>query len=165
MNSRKAEALLKKYWEGETDQHEEMELKEFFSSEKGHAHTDAEYFRHLDGKSNEDPLDAKFDEELLGLIGHAPTAEKSITGFSMKYWYVAASLALLLSLGIVFHKEIFKADAPPSMVQADTFEDPEKAFEETKKALLLLSSRLNKSNEYAAQFSKFEKSREVVKQN
>jgi hypothetical protein len=165
MNSKKAEALLKKYWEGETDQHEEMELKQFFSSGKGHAHPDAEYFMYLRRKNAENPLDSKFDEEFLGLIGHTSTAEKSIAGFSMRYWYVAASLALLLSFGIVFHQEIFKTDAPQPIVQADTFEDPEKAFEETKKALLFLSSRLNQSNEYASQFSKFEKSQEVVKQN
>ena len=43
--------------------------------------------------------------------------------------------------------------------------NPEKAFEETKRALLLISSRLNQTNEYTSQFSKFEESQKNLKKN
>jgi hypothetical protein len=165
MNSRKVEALLNKYWDGDADQQEELELKKFFSSEAGSLHRDAEYFRFLNLKNAENPLDNKFDEELLQKIGHQDKPDSIVISFSTRYWYIAASLALFLSVSIIFKDEIFKGDVKPPVAQADTFEDPEKAFEETKKALLFLSSRLNQSNEYASQFSKFEKSQEVVKQN
>lgn len=165
MNSRKVEALLKKYWDGDADQQEEMELKEFFSSEEGSSHRDAEYFRYLKQKNAENPLDSKFDEELLKMIEQHKVVEKNIESFSMRYWFIAASLLLFLSVSIIFKDKIFKGDVKPPMAQADTFEDPEKAFEETKKALLFLSSKLNQSSEYATQFSKFEKGQEAVKQN
>lgn len=165
MNSRKVEALLKKYWDGDADQQEEMELKGFFSSEEGSLHQDAEYFRYLNRKNAENPLGSKFDEELLKMIEQKGKTDSKVKNFSVRYWYIAASLALFLSVSIIFKDEIFKGGVKPPVAQADTFEDPQKAFEETKKALLFLSSRLNQGNEYAAQFSKFEKSQEVVKQN
>ena len=165
MNSKKVEVLLKKYWDGEADQQEEQKLKEFFSSAEGSLHQDAAYFLYLKQKNAENPLDEKFDKNMLKLIEQEDVSARAGKSFSMSYWYVAASLALILSVSIIFKDEIFKGDVKPPMAQVDTFEDPEKAFEETKKALLFLSSRLNQSSEYASQFSKFEKGQEVIKQN
>ncbi len=164
MNSKKAEVLLEKYFNGETDLQEELELKEFFDS-KGSSHPDADYFNYLRDKKEVTLPDQDFDEKILTLINETP-AKAKVRSISRSYWYVAASLALLISVSIIFKNRIIKESTPqPVMVQVDTFDDPEKAFEETKKALLFLSSKLNESSEYATKFSKFEQSQEVVKQN
>ena len=163
MNSKKAEALLKKYWNGETDQQEEQELKKFFSSEIS-SHPDASYFNYLGNKREENLLDRSFDDKILELVNENPSKTK-VRGISRSYWYVAASLTLLISVSIIFKNRIHQEITSPPVVQVDTFEDPERAFEETKKALLFLSSKLNQSSEYATKFSKFEQSREVIKQN
>lgn len=163
MNSKKVEALLKKYWDGDADQSEELELKKFFSSGEGASHADAVYFQYLDKKGTQNPIRNEFDEQILQQISESSDSGKS-RSLSFRYWYVAASLAVITSVGIIFKSEIFKAEVKPEVVHIDTFEDPEKAFEETKKALLFLSSKLNQSNEYAAQLSKFEKGQEVLKQ-
>jgi hypothetical protein len=84
---------------------------------------------------------------------------------SLKYWYAAASLFLVISASIIFKNEIIKEKQPVLIAETDTYEDPEKAFEETKRALLLISSKLNGTSEYASEFSKFEKSQSTLKQN
>lgn len=162
MNSKKAEELLEKYWAGETTLQEEEALKAFFKADTS-AGTDAAYFNYLQHKSEENPLDASFDQEILEKLSNPPTHRALYT--SLSYWLVAASLALILSIGVIFRNEIFMTEAPPALVQADTFDDPAKAFEETKKALLFLSSKLNESSEYTSQLSKFDESQEILKKN
>jgi hypothetical protein len=164
MDSKKAEVLRKKYWEGKTSQSEEKELKNHFSGVQGGSDLDEVYFSYLDKKSGESPLDDKFDEEILSLIDDKNHEIKQNISL-LKYWYIAASLLLIISVSIIFKNEIFKVGSQEQVVQADTFEDPEKAFEETKKALLLLSSMLNQSDEYTTQFSKFDESQTILKQN
>ena len=164
MDSKKAEALLRKYWDGKTDLSEEKELKKHFSTSLNSGALSADYFNNLRNKSYQNPLGDDFDEELLRLIDQDNNVSKQ-KNIAIKYWYVAASLALIFSVSIIFKNEIFKAESPAKVVQADTFEDPEKAFEETKKALMFISSKLNQSSDYAIQFSKFEQSQNHLKQN
>ena len=163
MNSKRAEALLAKYWEGKTDKEEEKQLKRYFSDRSGLEDPDATYFHYLEKKQTQ-ALSDEFDEDILEQVKESEN-EKNDKSIFLRYWYVAASLILIVSISIIFKTEIFKSDAPAQVVQADTFEDPERAFEETKKALLYLSSRLNESGEYASQFSKFEQSQKILKQN
>ena len=71
------------------------------------------------------------------------------------YWYIRD----------IFKNEFIKVNTVENVVEMDTYEDPEKAFEETKRALLHLSSKLNQSSVYATQFSKFEEHQNNLKQN
>jgi len=164
MDSRKVEALLKKYWKGDTNQLEELELKKYFGSKKGSSEMGTDYFNYLSSKSDTAPLDMDFDERILNQIKENPT-ETKVKIISRKYWFAAASIVVLLSIGIIFKSVIIKEDPPVQLAQVDTYDDPQKAFEETKKALLFLSSKLNVSSDYATQISKFEKSQEIIKQN
>jgi hypothetical protein len=162
MNSKKAEALLKKYWEGNSSQKEELELKSFFSTKDGSSHKDAAFFNYLNTKKEDTPLDEGFDHNILESIQRNTSSTGRV---NLKYWSIAASLALLLTAGIIFKYANTQKGRVPQVVVVDTYEDPQKAFEETKKALLFLSSKLNQSSEYAAQLSKFEQSQEIIKQN
>jgi len=163
MNSKKAEALLKKYWEGRSSQKEELELKSFFSKKEDGSEQDATYFRYLSSKKENAPLDEIFDDQIIESI-HSNSQSTRIIGF--KFWYLAAAIALMITVGIILINTKTSEDiAPSQVVIVDTYDDPQKAFEETKKALLFLSSKLNEGSEYAAQLSKFEQSQEIIKQN
>ncbi|MCG8310503.1 MAG: hypothetical protein MI975_24130 [Cytophagales bacterium] len=164
MDSKKAQALLKKYWEGETDLSEELKLKAYFSKIEKHENPEPGYFRFLAQKSSESPLEDDFEKHVLQIIDKN-TNISSRENLAMKYWLFAASLALIISVSIIFKNEIFKVNSPAESARADTFEDPQKAFEETKKVLLLLSSKLNQGGHYARKISKFEQSQEILKQN
>ena len=164
MDSKKVEVLRKKYWEGNTSQKEEEELKKLAEKRPSQLDSDRKYFSFLNKKGAEHPLNDEFDREILRLIDTKKEKSK-LKYITIKYWYIAASLTLIISVSIIFKSGIFNATNSVQVVQADTFEDPEKAFEETKKALLFLSTKLNQSSEYATQFSKFEQSQEILKQN
>ena len=163
MDSKKAEALLRKYWEGKTDLNDEKELKKFFLTKEKNENLPVDYFKYISKKAAYNPLGAEFDTEILNLIQHENN-DKKHKNFSIKYWYIAASLALVVSASIIFKNEIFSVENPTEVAEMDTYQDPEKALEETKKALLFISSRLNQSNEYAMQFSKFEQNQNTIKQ-
>lgn len=163
MNSKKAEALLEKYLKGETNLSEEKELKSFYSSRETPGSAEFDYFDYLNSKHAEAPLGKAFDSEIMSGIMDLQE-EPTVKPLYQKYWLVAASLVLVLALGILYQSVIVKNEPVSQPVVADTFEDPERAFEETKKALLFISSRLNESNEYAAQLSKFQEGQEIIKQ-
>ncbi len=164
MDSKKAEALRKKYWEGKTKLDEERELKIHTSASMVTEDPDQAYFNYLTKKSAQNPLGEEFDDEILDLIdteNNELKPKKSI----LTYWYIAASLVLVISASIIFKNEFTKSKKPIQVAQVDTYDDPEKAFEETKRALLLISSKLNRTTEYASEFSKFEESQKTLKQN
>jgi hypothetical protein len=164
MDSKKVKTRLKKYWEGKSSLNEENELKSYFLHSPDGADPDHEYFTYLNKKSSQNPLDHRFDDEILKLIVTNKQSRK-LKNNVIKYWYIAASLALVISVSIIFNNEYIKVNKVENVVEMDTYEDPEKAFEETKRTLLLLSSKLNQSGVYAIQFSKFEESQNNLKQN
>ena len=164
MDSKKVTALLKKYWEGTTKLEDEKELKTHFLHAPDHAEMDSLYFDYLNKKNDINSLDDGFDEEILSQI-RTKEHNNNERKYNLKYWYIAATLALVISAGIIFKNEFTKVAQPINLVEIDTYDDPQKAFEETKRALLLISSKLNQTNEYASEFAKFEQSQQTVKQN
>jgi len=164
MDLKKAEALRKKYWAGMTSLEDEKELKKMAEQMIEETDSDVAFFNYLNKTSAKTPLDEEFDNKILKLIDGEKNKSKTKI-IILKYWYIAASLALIISASIIFKNRIFNETKSEQVVRTDTFDDPEKAFEETKKALLFLSEKLNQSSEYATQFSKFEQSQEILKQN
>lgn len=162
MDSKQAEALVDKYLKGETSLEEEQLLKEHFDSAEAASSPERLYFRYLTAKSAENPVPEQFEEEMIFLI----SGKEKKTGRHlrpMNVWYAAASLVFLLAFGILFRSQ-FSGKQQQIAVQTDTFEDPAIAFEETKRALLLISAKLNESSAYPAELSKFDAMQDVVKQ-
>ncbi len=164
MDSKKAEALREKYWEGKLSIVEEKELKIYFHDSSDEHNPDNVYFKYLSEKQARNPLDDGFDEEILSQIDVHENSKKP-KRIEIKYWYAAASLAMIISISIIFNQRFINVDKLENVVKVDTYEDPGKAFEETKRALLMISSRLNQSGEYAAQFSKFDESQKNLNKN
>jgi hypothetical protein len=151
--------LVDKYWKGDTTPEEEKYLKTYFSdnipSEPEHM-----LFTWLQNKSEEGIQDENFDQKILdNLDRHASPVNR----FKIKFWHVAAAILIIVSSVIVLKYH----DAPPPrqrIVYEDSYEDPREAFEETKKALLFISGKMNVSNEYTNKLSEFNKTQERIKQ-
>jgi len=118
---RRIEALLEKYWQAETDEAEEAELRDYFVSNK------------------------------IRL---------------MKWWdpllKVAAVLLITGSLIFIF------MPAPKPVVMAskeDTYQDPEKAYLETRNALMLISHKLSIGKGGMAEINKINKAEELINTN
>ena len=142
MDSRTNE-LLEKYWNAESTLAEEQELKELLKREEGLEEEKA-IFR-VFKEEGQPELDASFDAEILGHIEQDTQSEKepkviSWTGFYQNYRKIAAAILVLLVSGIFYYNQ------QQTVQVEDTFEDPELAYKELKKQLLIVSNYLNKGS-------------------
>jgi hypothetical protein len=159
MDLKKAEALIEKYYNGETSPEEELQLRKFFST--------AEYVpNHLMPEKELFSLYSKAAEEEVPVNGFIENLEKVIDGQALKkidsgksimYWIsgIAAGLALLLtSYFLLVHKPV---GIDQRQALQDTFKDPQLAYEETQKVLLYVSQTMNKATAPLSNFSKINK--------
>lgn len=116
------------------------------------AAADQLYFKYM-AKSKQVSLPEK-DEEWLSLIMQEKMKKSSSRRY---YWLAAASVVLVIASTIWFR--------PFSTQPEDTFDDPQVAFEETKKIMMMLSSNMNKGQEYAVTLGEFSKAQEQIKEN
>lgn len=72
---------------------------------------------------------------------------------------IAAGVAVLLAASYLVRQEIRKSY--PEEV-ADTYSDPQLAFEETKKALMMISKTFGKAKQEASKISVFNEAEEVI---
>jgi len=103
-------------------------------------------------------LEDTFKAELLAKI---EAADKPIRRLNPQIlWRVAA--AVLISLPLYFLVQPMKPTAEEVQI-AVLEEDPEKAFEITKQALLLVSTKLNKATKVNLSLDKFEEIQSKIK--
>lgn len=147
MRVNEIEKLLTRYYNGETTEAEEQELKRFFAEEEVPAHlwTEQQIFRQLDA-TTEPAVPAHLSRKLEGWIDQWETQErreqklKRHTRRLHLQWIgsIAASVILLFSVGIYLHQQ----HAP--LTPQDTCATPEEAYAQAQKALIKLSVSLNK---------------------
>jgi hypothetical protein len=149
MELAKIEQLLEKYFEGETTIAEEIQLKQYFSTEQVAAHL--EHYKTLFGYF------ASEKEEQF-----SPTLSlKTKKRFTVARIGIAASLIFLVSV-ITFIN--YKPINQPQVANTElgTFETPEEAFEETQKALALLSEKVNVGMESVNYINEYENSKNLI---
>lgn len=123
------EALLEKYFEGETSIAEEKELKDYFSSSDVAPHL--EQYRPLFGYFAE-AKEQKFSNTLLLISKRSKTV----------WWSIAASVAVFIGVGIYTYFNTMDVVVKEN-TELGTYDDPEEAFEATQKALAMLSNNVN----------------------
>ena len=131
MEFNKMEALLEKYFEGETSIAEENELKNYFSSLNVATHL--EQYKPLFGYYSEAKKE-NFEKELPLIPKKIKTAWLSI----------AASIAVLLGVGAYTY---FNVNEVKENKELGTYDDPKEALEATQKALAMLSNHVNEGVE------------------
>jgi hypothetical protein len=158
--------LIRKYWKGTSEAEEEQILKKHFC-ETDNGQIDDAFFSYLNDKRKDKLTDPDFDKEILQLIKGKNDVKRS--WFQKINWKIAAAIILLLSLAAIYFNRQWKIKgsvvSSDQIVIIDTYEDPQIAYEETKKALLLISSNLNKGKAYTTEFAKFNQSQENLKKN
>lgn len=149
----KLEKLVDKYIEGISTDEEEAILREQLKKPGLTADLKslADLFAFYESERRIAPLDDRFDKQLLKKIEKSQNPAR--LGLLWKMAGIAAAILMIVSLSYVAFNE-----EPLPAVAEDTYTDPKKAFEETKKALMMLSSRLN---EGAKQVEKLETFQEV----
>jgi hypothetical protein len=146
MEFNKIEALLEKYFEGETSITEENELKAYFSSSNVAEHL--EQYRPLFGYF------AEAKEQKLTNNVVLVSKKQKVTWLS-----IAASIVVMLGIGTYTY---FDANTAKENQELGTYDDPEEALEATQKALAMLSDNVNVGVEGVHYLEVYEVTKEKV---
>lgn len=163
MDLQTIDELLEKYWNAETTPEEEATLRKYFSEHEVPRHLQgvAHLFRQYQADQSFKKLDAAFEEEVM----------KEISNRKSRFdWQpllrIAAVLTLFLVTALLLKQHLLP---PPEVDQVkaeqveDTFEDPQLAYEQTKQALLLVSSLMNEGTQHMEELEKFSEAQETIK--
>lgn len=136
--------LLEKYYNGETTLEEERKLHWYFQTQDipMHLKPDQEMFRYL-YKQNREEASPDITEKLSRLIDEQAGRSRFILPVrSIRFISgIAATILIILALWLSFGRDFMQQNRMGRF--ADTFDDPQLAYLETKKALLMVSEKLN----------------------
>jgi hypothetical protein len=153
MDSKQLEQLLEKYWSCETTLQEEESLRNYFQQADvpESLRETAELFRFFEREKNK-ALHESFNEVVTKKIRQRQGGKI----VNMMTWVqvarVAAGVMVVVVAGYFIRQEVRKSY--PAEV-ADTYSDPKLAFEETKKALLMISKSFGKAKKEAGKINVF----------
>jgi len=157
MDFKQIEQLLEKYWSCETSLEEEQQLREYFRGENipGQFKEASELFRYFELQRNQ-PLGETFDAELVKKIkGDQPRGK--VVKLAYNIARIAAGLLVVVAATYLVRQEIRK-----SYPSEDTYSDPKMAFEETKKALMMISKGFGKGQKEATKINLFNDAEQKV---
>lgn len=145
---KKIEELLQKYYDGDTSLEEERKLHWFFQTCEvpSHLQSDADLFRYHYKQRKEEPS-AILEEKLVRLL-HDQEHKKRffMSGRTIRLVSgIAATVLIILALWIGIGQDLFRKQHAGTF--QDTYDDPQLAYLETKKVLLMVSEKLNAGTE------------------
>jgi hypothetical protein len=160
MDSKNIEQLLDKYWNCETTLEEEQQLREFFNgpSVPESMKETADLFRFFGAeqsrtvRKNFEPTVTK---ELKARRGGKMISMISFTNIAR----IAAGLLVVVAATFFIRQEVRKAYPPAT---EDTYTDPQVAFEETKKALMMISNSFGKAKKEASKMKIFNEAEKKI---
>ena len=136
--------LIDKFYDGKATEEEELRLMDFFAESDVPSELQeekdffTEYFCLDKAMPDASKLESRIDT--WNIVERSST--KKVVSKSLRWAVsIAASLLLLISLGVLLNQQ---EDANSFALQEDTYTNPEDAYKETRKALMLLSENLNK---------------------
>lgn len=147
MDSERIKSLLEKYWNCETSLEEENELREFFTSadipaEMKETAALFQYFEAEKKRTVGENFEHDVTKQLRQRRGGKVVSMVSFQNIAR----IAAGIAVVVVATYFIRQEIRKSY--PKELQ-DTYTDPQMAFEETKKALMMISNSFGKAKKEA----------------
>lgn len=167
MDYNKIRTLIAKYWACETTEEEEAHLRHFFSTHTEALPEDlrdaAPMFQYFHAEANIE-LEMR-DLDLSLFTGpEKKTTAKVIRPFYYDWMKVAAILMMAFGVGYAIHQYEIKITEDPKLAQ-DTYDDPQKAFEETQRALKLIAKNMNKGTRQMEKLAYFNEATDKVREN
>ncbi len=147
MKIEKIKELLEKFYRGETSRDEEYRLMQFFRQENVPSELEADRKVLLSLVGDEIKIPDGMEQKLESLIGTlgAKEAQKPVRKtVRLRYALVsiAATLLLLIGVGILYQQHQKKQD-----LFADTYKNPDEAYQATMQALEVFSENFSKGVE------------------
>jgi hypothetical protein len=158
MDFKEKEELLQKYWNCQTSLEEEKHLREYFS---GHDIPEqfkeaANLFRYFEDAKKKSLTDVAFERQVMRKVNPSGGHVKRLMYNTMR---IAAGLAVVIAATWFIRTEV-RQTIPQEVV--DTYDDPELAFEETKKALLMISKSFGTAEQQTRKINMFNEAREEI---
>ncbi len=160
MDSKQLEALLQKYWDCETSLEEEERLRHWFGTHEvpDRFKETAQLFSYFD-EQKQKAIPAQVEGEVLKRIQTPNGKVRQLWQTGLR---IAAGIAVLAA-AIFFVRYELRKDHELAM--EDTFETPEQALEETKKALLIISKGFGKAEQQAKKINVLNEAQDKLKTN
>ncbi|MCD4745687.1 MAG: hypothetical protein K8R58_05260 [Bacteroidales bacterium] len=158
MNLQRIELLIEKYFNGETSLAEENELRLYFLKENIPVHLKMykNIFKYFSESHTEKLPDENFDKKILDKINKDQTITNNKPRRIKLYLITSVAACILLLIGLFFqfkNKNLF--NSKHKIQFADTYNDPQLAYAETKKALCMISSNFNMGTKDLKKLSQF----------
>jgi len=134
---------LNKYWEAETSLQEEQQLMKEFMGTDG---SEAEYFKMIS-----ETRQKRSKLTMADIKAYNQKHEAASTGATVLplYRWVASAAAILLFAVSAVGLWNYSQQATQHQQMAETFDDPQKAYEEVREALAFMSTKFNKTQDEA----------------
>ena len=160
MDSSRLQQLLQKYWEGETTLEEEQSLKDYFQSNEvsDELRDVAAMFQYFNQAKKNNLNDITFDRTLIDKVS-AKTNEGRARNLVFNSMRIAAGVVVVIAATWFIRNEI-RQSTPQEVI--DTYDDPKLAFEETKKALMMISKSFGTAQEQAKKINLFNEAQEEI---
>ena len=157
MDSKKIEELLQRYWDAETSLEEEQQLHEYFRNEPVPEQwkETAALFHYFEQQKNKG-VNPQFEKGVIAQLNKPKGRVTNLVQTSLK---IAAGVAVLIAAIFFVRQEIQKSDA---VAMEDTFNDPQQALEETKKALLMISKGFGTAEKQAKKINMLNEAQEKI---
>lgn len=144
MDSKRLEELLQKYWDCETSLEEEQQLHAYFrTGNVPEQWKETAALFHYFEQQKQKAVHEQFDRTLVSQLKKPQGKVTNLVQTSLR---IAAGIAVLVVAVFLVRQEIRKTD---SVAMEDTYDDPQKALEETKKALLMISKGFGRAEQQA----------------
>lgn len=169
MDSKRIELLLERYWNCVSTLEEEAELRAYFNATQKvpkHLKHMAPLFQYFNEEHNTTLNDPAFEERLFKEVKahQKPTAKvRKLEQVFQNYMKVAAAIVIVIATSFIFRMEIWQGDKPQLLLAEDTYKNPEEAYAETKKALMLIASKMNTGKKEVEKISILSKAESKVK--
>ncbi|WP_109700170.1 hypothetical protein [Chitinophaga deserti] len=153
-------ALLGKYWACESTEEEEEALRVFYAGHEGALPADlqeaAPLFRYFHDCSDVPEMPELFTDRPAPW-DEPPAIVRPIWQNWMKY-----AAAVLVAGGLLYSADSFRDKQSDELAFRDTYSDPKLAYEQTQRALQLLSKNLNRGKTQMEKIGYFSEATEKV---
>lgn len=165
MDLSRIELLLERYWDCVTTVEEEEELRDFFRNNEvpKEMKEAAVLFNYFDLQRSA-TLDEQFEKEIMTKIKDQKSPIlRSINNNMKNYLKVAAVLIGVITASFIFRMEFLEGENSKVLLVEDTFKTPEEAYEETKKAFLLIAEKMNSGRVQTQKIGALNEAEEKIK--
>jgi len=161
----KIRKILDRFYQGETTLEEERMLEEYFSSTTVPEELipDKDLFQSIGAGNDSVVVPTDLNQKIIDAIGHVEskaTRTRRISLFSLSG--LAAGLLIMIAV-YLFYIRTNKPELLASNQMIDTFHDPLDAYEEAKRALAFVSSKLNNGTKELEHVKQIRKTAEPLK--